>query len=319
MGNSDNWQPATVVNHKFRPRGAPSACVLGPNIYLMWRQAQQDVHEPDMMLYSAARRGVPMPIWNESGSINKPGDAAGEPRAGVFQGGLLAFFLVSVDSGTVNFTPFQNGQWQEPKPAGFAISLAPPSDGCVFNGTTYDFTIRPGQSEASGPIQYIYYDPGNPRSFNGWAGEPPGTINAVDSSRESPSPVVFEDHRSKKPALYLFWRSASGQSIFYSRSTDGRQWPPGTEILFDGQILSDNAPAACVCKDRLYLFFRFTDNTIRYSTSSDGVEWGKVEKIDGAETDESPAVVVSDEGTKSSIYVFWRALDGSLKFSGLDK
>ena len=129
------------------------------------------------------------------------------------------------------------------------------------------------------------------------------TINAVDST---PEPVAACEFKQK---LILFWKANdASNSIYFSPSSNGRDWPNGQKI--NAADSTPKALTACAYFDKLYLFWKANDssNAIYVTLAADGKTWQPSRRINRDDSTSSPpaACVFNNQ-----LYLFWRANDSS--------
>ncbi|WP_067542459.1 glycoside hydrolase [Nocardia crassostreae] len=123
------------------------------------------------------------------------------------------------------------------------------------------------------------------------------------TSPEAPALTEFQ-HR-----LHMAWRAEdSTNSIWFAGSEDGSTWSPPWNFPFVGT--SEHPALAAVDEDggeRLYLAWKGADRdqSIYWSTSSDGHKWEDQQILGGAETSSAPCLVVF----RGALHAFWRGTD----------
>lgn len=169
-------------------------------------------------------------------------------------------------------------------------------------------------SDSSGPfacafqgrLYYFWQAAGNGLCYSasgiGDTTWPAGTaLNAVDYSPEAPTAIDFGGE------LFVFWRGGNN-GVYWSSSTTGQApWPNGVRI---GSTATSAAPAPCIFKDQLYLFWNDTGNPHRIVFSifdAQSRSWSGPQQINGYDSSGDRLAACEFQG---QLYVFWRTNNG---------
>ncbi len=148
----------------------------------------------------------------------------------------------------------------------------------------------------------IYYSAAIPDGQYSWpAGAP---INSVDYSPQAPTAIEYGGE------LFVFWQGGSNgnNGVYWSSSATGQApWPNGVRI---GSSSTNAAPAPCVFKNQLYLFWNDTASPHRIVFSifdAQSRSWSSPQQIN--DYDSSGNRLAPCE-FQNQLYVFWRTNDG---------
>ncbi|WP_147289111.1 hypothetical protein [Nocardia mexicana] len=123
------------------------------------------------------------------------------------------------------------------------------------------------------------------------------------TSPDAPTLAVFQH------SLHMAWRADdSTDSIWFSSTGDGDTWATPWNLPYVG---TSDRPALCaadnVGTDTLHLAWKGAgrDQSIYWSTSTDGIKWEDQQILGGGETARAPALVVF----RGVLHAFWRGGD----------
>jgi len=151
-------------------------------------------------------------------------------------------------------------------------------------------------------------------------------VGAPDAQTDQAPAVVVTDFADGVPdsKVFVAWKKAFSNTIWYSSSTDNIHWSSPLQIKGSGwQALTDHGPALVLAEaftepgELLYAAWKGDGgNQIWYSSSKDGVTWSDQQTVPDAYTGFKPSLGQNPiSGTGGPLAVAWLALDGSVDYA----
>jgi hypothetical protein len=299
---------------------SPAPIVFNNNLYCFYNGPGED----GLLYYSKATTGW---NWSSPAPLN-PIELSASPSALCFNNQLICLF----QDNSVLFCTFYDASksaWSQPFP--LPASVIGSASAAVFNGELYIFYQAAGTNGQVGELWYITGDPttttytqpvqisgvnmlGNPSAavfgsqlyvfyqssgvatysvFDGtnWTG-----VGAGPSMSESPSAVVYTAPGTTSAQLYVFYRGATNDGLYFAIA-DGTSWSapntvPNTDL--------EGSPSAVVFNQSLYLLHLSTGGTALFYNVFNGATWAGDTQVSNVGITDSPAGAVMD----NQLYVF---------------